>query len=103
MQELKFVVADSDASSLVLRAVDPAVGGPIAEYFLPVTDELRSFLSDAPTVGNNEVNTADASASAGGEDSSPTANSTDADNTSADSSAAGSTSVSYTHLRAHET
>ncbi|WP_034987105.1 septation protein SepH [Corynebacterium jeikeium] len=49
MQELKFVVADSDASSLVLRAVDPAVGGPIAEYFLPVTDELRSFLSDAPT------------------------------------------------------
>jgi hypothetical protein len=49
LQELKFVVADSDASSLVLRAVDPAVGGPIAEYFLPVTDELRSFLSDAPT------------------------------------------------------
>ena len=92
MQELKFVVADSDASSLVLRAVDPAVGGPIAEYFLPVTDELRSFLSDAPTVGNNEVNTADAPASAGGEDSSPAANSTDADSTSADSSAAGSTS-----------
>ncbi|WP_296109952.1 septation protein SepH [uncultured Corynebacterium sp.] len=49
MQELKFVVADSDASSLVMRAVDPAVGGPIAEYFLPVTDELRAFLSDAPT------------------------------------------------------
>ena len=55
MQELKFVVADSDASSLVLRAVDPAVGGPIAEYFLPVTDELRSFLSDAPTASADSI------------------------------------------------
>lgn len=55
MQELKFVVADSDASSLVLHAVDPAVGGPIAEYFLPVTDELRSFLSDAPTASADSI------------------------------------------------
>ena len=65
MQELKFVVADSDASSLVLRAVDPAVGGPIAEYFLPVTDELRSFLQDVPPASSDNLATASASTPAG--------------------------------------
>ena len=78
MQELKFVVADSDASSLVLRAVDPAVGGPIAEYFLPVTDELRSFLSDAPTDSAGS-----ASVEAEGAEHSAASESSDSDTTSA--------------------
>lgn len=89
MQELKFVVADSDASSLVLRAVDPAVGGPIAEYFLPVTDELRAFLSDAPTSSANSLNQATLSDTADGEEV-PTreAASTDADDVPASTAAA---------------
>ncbi|HIW94980.1 MAG TPA: DUF3071 domain-containing protein [Candidatus Corynebacterium gallistercoris] len=42
MQELKFVAAESDASSLVLRAVDSE-----QDFFLPLTDELVSFVGDA--------------------------------------------------------
>jgi len=77
LQELKFVVADSDASSLVMRAVDPAVGGPIAEYFLPVTDELRAFLSDAPTAsaGDASVETEGDARSGASENSEPTSTS----------------------------
>lgn len=44
MQELKFIAAESDSSSLILRAVDANT-----EFFLPVTGDLRSFLLDAAT------------------------------------------------------
>lgn len=44
MQELKFVAAESDAASLVLRAVDSE-----QDFFLPLTDELVSFVGDATT------------------------------------------------------
>ncbi|WP_462399437.1 septation protein SepH [Corynebacterium falsenii] len=44
MQELKFIAAESDSSSLILRAVDADT-----EFFLPVTGDLRSFLLDAAT------------------------------------------------------
>lgn len=42
MQELKLIVAESDRASLVLRAVDSE-----AEFYLPVTDELRSVVGVA--------------------------------------------------------
>ncbi|WP_255372478.1 septation protein SepH [Corynebacterium sp. CNJ-954] len=50
MQELRFVKDDSDRASLVLRMVteegtgDDAESAGVAEFFLPVTDELTEFL-----------------------------------------------------------
>ena len=45
MQELKLILAESDTASLVLREVESG-----AEFFLPVTEELCSLLSDANPV-----------------------------------------------------
>ncbi len=50
MQELRFVKDDSDRASLVLRSVteedtgDGTESAGVAEFFLPVTDELTEFL-----------------------------------------------------------
>lgn len=50
MQELRFVKDDSDRASLVLRTVtgedagDDTESAGVAEFFLPVTDELTEFL-----------------------------------------------------------
>ncbi len=101
MQELKFVVADSDASSLVLRAVDPAVGGPIAEYFLPVTDELRSFLNDAPTASADSASVeAEGDARSGASEGSDSGTTSTASTTST-SSPGGSTDAATDPAEAH--
>ena len=42
MQELKLILAESDSASLVLRGVESG-----EDFFLPVTEELCSLLSDA--------------------------------------------------------
>ena len=65
MQELKLVVAESDASSLVLRVTEPqdstdstsseatAPEGRTSEqeFFLPVTDDLRQVLAGQTSAG----------------------------------------------------
>ena len=43
MKELKLVPTESDSSSLIFSAVDPADNG--AEFYVPVTDELRDLLT----------------------------------------------------------
>lgn len=51
MQELKLNVDESDSASLVLHSEESG-----AEFFLPVTDKLRSLISDAnaPTLTTSE-------------------------------------------------
>ena len=65
MQELKLVVAESDASSLVLRVTEPQDSTDSAysettapegrtseqEFFLPVTDDLRQVLAGQTSAG----------------------------------------------------
>ncbi|MDK8511355.1 septation protein SepH [Corynebacterium bovis] len=71
MQELRLVTDGSDPSSLLLRPADTdgtdgADGDttPAAEFWLPVTDELRDLLGVRPAAGTATAGTADGAASA---------------------------------------
>lgn len=73
MQELKLIVAESDASSLVLRVVEPqdpaedissagqdsTASATTKEFFLPVTDDLRRVLEG--TTSGSEAGTSSSS------------------------------------------
>lgn len=71
MQELRLVTDGSDPSSLLLRPADTdgtdGTDGdttPAAEFWLPVTDELRDLLGVRPAAGTATDGTADGAASA---------------------------------------
>ncbi|WP_295644424.1 septation protein SepH [uncultured Corynebacterium sp.] len=89
MQELKLIVAESDASSLVLRVTEPQDSTSGEEFFLPVTDDLRRVLDGTSSPSSTaSAGSASASSTTGTATSSEAETGSQADLSSTDATSA---------------